>query len=340
MVSPSLPIGIIDIGGQVTGSITVGDIKENAKLRVYGNTNDVTLSGTLEGELYLEGDFDTGEELTVNDLDGSGKLNLANSSFYGDMLLTNGIPAGTEVFVYYLGGPIDMNDQAVAGNFLVGAVRSGADILNPGELSGHCLFGYVTAFSVTGTIRFTNITSTGDLGVLINDFSGLIDIEGDVDGEIAFESGSDFTSSGVLDIGGSLSGDINAGICNGTIKIGEETVLGSSIHCANGLGSNGLILINDSEGSYDHNGSITIGTVSGSPVSGDYDGCIHINDDGASGNGNLEGRVRIAVCDDDTNDFELCADGDINGTVSLAISSCDDPYDDTEVACNGACSGS
>ena len=101
------------------------------------------------------------------------------------------------------------------------------------------------------------------------------------------------------------------------------------IHCKSGLGSTGSIVINTSQGNFNAAGSITVGSTGFTPITGDYDGCIHIQGEfGGTGNGgDLDGQILIAVCDDETSsdpefDHNVCVDGDVHGTIDVVNSSC------------------
>ncbi len=185
-------------------------------------------------------------------------------------------------------------------------------------------------------------THTGDLTVK-TDMNGLVDVDGDYDGDMIVQgdAGGDFdfeadlsgtlTIDGILDngsdlaVGESLTSTAEITIkddCEGDIIVGTSTASGSVIHLEGGLQSTGTVTINEDEGDHDAGGTIAVGSLSGDPIAGDYDGSITVKDNSASGcsgsYGDLDGVVRIAVCDDnDAADHTVCVEGDVNGSISV-----------------------
>lgn len=142
--------------------------------------------------------------------------------------------------------------------------------------------------------------------------------------------GAEITIGGVA-VGGALTGTAKItvdGVCDGDISVGENTTSNTLIHCKSGLGATGSIVINASAGNFNANGSITVGSGAFAPITGDYDGCILIQDEAGTGKGgDLNGQIRIAVCDDETPsdpgfDHNVCVRGDVNGTIQVINSSC------------------
>ncbi|MCH8253473.1 MAG: hypothetical protein IID36_13580, partial [Planctomycetes bacterium] len=169
-----------------------------------------------------------------------------------------------------------------------------------------------------------NLTSTGTLSVG-EDVKGDIDITGDHDGTIA--------------VTGSLAGlgrILVDGPADGGIVIGEENVALTLINLAAGLGSNGTIVINDSQGNFNANGTIHSGptAIGDPPVGTKFDGCIRVKDNGSGLFGSLGPFARIEVVGCLAHDIDICIDGDDNGKIRLAQMGCSPTY---TWGCPGAC---
>ncbi len=150
------------------------------------------------------------------------------------------------------------------------------------------------------------------------------------------ECNEDVADGAVITVGGGAGGGALTGtakitvdgVCDGDISVGKNTTANTLIHCKSGLGATGTIIINANEGNFNAAGSITVGSAAFTPIAGDYDGCIHIQDEAGTGNGgDLDGQIRIAVCDDEIwsdpgFDHNVCVDGDVNGTIQVINSSC------------------
>ena len=116
-------------------------------------------------------------------------------------------------------------------------------------------------------------------------------------------------------------------MCDGDILIGESTAALSLIRATEGLGTNGVIVVNDSEGEHNHNGTIHIGAPSSPSSPFVYVGCIRIKDDTVDGShGDNDGLIAVVGCL--TDDINICVDGD-DGTIRLTQTGCSPPYVDT-----------
>jgi len=142
------------------------------------------------------------------------------------------------------------------------------------------------------------------------DLSGPIGIDGRVVGDIEVEG--DVTGS--VSVGRSLqsSGRIRIhGLCDGPISVGEETVELSQINITEGLGTSGSIVINESRGDYDADGTIFIGhlvTQQGPLPPVTFDGSIMVLDSTGGQGGDLNGIIKVSGCHDssDNKDIYIC----------------------------------
>lgn len=331
----------------------------------------LNVTGALAGTLKFTDQLVHGAFINIVDFEGSGKLNLNGFPTYPQINLYNGVDsADARVDIAYHGGSLYMHDKDMLGVMNFPWFGDGAGVFDGGVLKGSVSCGVFPNSPVNkGTLEFASVAAGGQIvaenlgpfqgridiagamGGLINikkdldqgssNLTGVIVIGGDVKGRVECEA--DVTASAEITIGGMLAGTGKItvdGVCDGDISVGKNTTSNTLIHCESGLGATGRIFINASEGNFNAAGSITVGSNSFAPIAGDYDGCIHILDEDGTGlGGDLNGQVRIAVCDDETPfdpgfDHNVCVDGDVNGTIEVVNSSC---ANRPGYACTGEC---
>ncbi len=113
------------------------------------------------------------------------------------------------------------------------------------------------------------------------------------------------------------------GLMDGAIRIGKKTTSLTLIHLSGGLGEFGTVELNTSEGAFNAEGVITVGSgpcgLSMPDVT--FDGCIRIYKDSVSGHyGDLDGAISVRGCL--TDDLNICIDGDDNGNVGICQTGC------------------
>ncbi len=354
---PALGIGLFTVSGSVSDTIDIGTIAASQTVTITGVVTDPDSSDTdedvtidaLAGTFQVNGVLnDSNLRIRVADLNGSGTLKLNGGQWFtGELILENGIDdANGEVFINFLDGTVDLNDKDVDGDLLLAYTRASGEVVNGGAITGSVLFGYNSqaASASFGSAEFSSIALGGSFSVLNVDFSGDLTIDHDVAGELnltnsdldgSLSIGGDLASTSDINIDGGVTanGELTIdGECEGDIVIDTSTASGSLIHLAGGLASTGTVIVNDGEGNYNAGGTITVGSLSGNPVGGNYDGQILIRDETGSCTGtfgDLDGVIRIAVCDDDENDHYICVEGDIDGSITKVDATCQNPAPDT-----------
>lgn len=243
-----------------------------------------------------------------------------------------------------LTGPLTVKQDS-AGNggdlhLLIEGDMSGAitaatitDLEIRGNLSGPIEAVTITYLEVDG-----DLTTAGDISIT-GDLSGDVSIGGDVKADI--DVAGDMVSGASISVTGHLAGEGRIridGLCDGPITIGKGTAADTFIRVTEGLEDGGSITINDSEGKFDADGDMRIGSLQifpALPVT--YDGFIRVNDDGNGGSGDLNGDIRVNGCHDQGDDApEICILGDIvSGSVVILQPGC--PYPVGGYCCDGVC---
>lgn len=325
----------IDISEKLIGSVTVAVVPHSPAVTIADMDGTATLtiptSGTYyyNGTLALENGIDDADS-TVTVLYHGGTIDLNNGDVVGALTISSDVPAAEII-----------NGDAVSGTVTLGNLAT--TCFN--HFRGSAEFASVT--STGSIITDNNVHFQGNLSIS-GDMAGLIDMATNVEpftclpgcscdscspcGDGLISIGEDLT--GIVSVGGDFSGDITVGggmtgtaritvdgASDGDIVVAENTTQNTRIHCAGGVESGGTIVLNDSEGNFSVVGSIVVGSLTGDAVPADNDGSIIIKDNASSScggsGGDLDGRIRIAVCDDDSNDHEICIDGDVNGTIDI-----------------------
>lgn len=219
--SVSLP-GSLVIGGDLSGTVSVGTVEQHATFQVLGAVTDDLTFSDLSGSVLLDGNIiDSHVTIKVTDMNSGGDLELNGGGpsawFPGTIVLENGIPdAGSDVFVQWFDGTIDLDGGDVVGDLLLAYVRAGttAQALDGGAIYGNVLWGYLSLYGITaagGNASFTGIRSGGVFHTLNVDLTGDITFTGagstDVDGDIWIENNG-LAESGSITIGGNLGGDV------------------------------------------------------------------------------------------------------------------------------------
>ena len=88
----------------------------------------------------------------------------------------------------------------------------------------------------------------------------------------------------------------------------------------------GSIEINTSRGSFNADGDIRVGPT-GVMTDIVFDGCIHIYDDGAVGDGALNGVLIVRGCHATAADLDICIDGPHNNNVKIEQTGCTNQVD-------------
>ena len=112
---------------------------------------------------------------------------------------------------------------------------------------------------------------------------------------------------------------------HGPIEGGEQAEAGNRMHVVGGL-DHGRIEINTSRGSFNADGDIRVGPTC---VMTDivFDGCIHIYNDGALGDGALNGVLIVRGCHATPADLDICIDGPPNNNVNIEQTGCTNHVD-------------
>ncbi|MCZ6652579.1 MAG: hypothetical protein O7D91_06065 [Planctomycetota bacterium] len=364
--------GLLQIDGHLSIG-HVETINSGAVLQI-GNLSSSTLNvtGALAGLLRFIGPA-VHSIINIADFEGSGMLEMIGSPTYPEINLYNGVDStDARVQINYHGGFIYMHDKDMLGVMNFPVFKEGAGVFDGGVLKGSVRCGLLATPGLNenrGTIEFASVAAGGEIIAdvqtpfegnihIMGGMSGLIRVENDLTefspnarGEILIDGDSkgrvecngDVTDSAEITIGGMLAGtgQINVeGVCDGDIWVGEKTTSNTEILCQSGLGRLGSIIINASAGKFNADGSIYIGTSIFTPITGDYDGCILIRHEAGTGlGGDLNGLILIALCDDETSsdpefDHNVCADGDVNGSITVINSTC---ANQPGYACQGEC---
>ena len=111
-----------------------------------------------------------------------------------------------------------------------------------------------------GTVNITN-DLRGDLTVQGN-CEGLLSVGNKLWGDLMLNGAG--TNTGTIDVGGTLvryGRIVSEGLYDGVLNIGEAMRLATLIHLNGGLGANGQVTINASEGDFSALGTIHVGPV-------------------------------------------------------------------------------
>ena len=306
-VTDKLDGGHIHCDGGVTSAatITIGDM-----LTYSGATiSQILISGTMAGDLVLNEGVPFGQLVKIlGTLTSTASVDLKNNDLDGRLeLLTGG------------SGQI-LNGGALSGILKLGAFSGSATFssvtylgdVDAGPLSG--LLKITGTVASGGTIDVTgDLASAGDL-VVVGAMSGDITVTGDAAGDIWIKG--DMNSAGSISVQGELSatGRIFVdGECNGDIIISERTADLSLIRLRD-FGSSGNVVVNDSEGDFDAEGDIYVGSVAvlSEPPPPDviYDGSILLKkESGTSNGGGLLGRIKVVGRHATTDDLDICECG-------------------------------
>ncbi|MFQ5463936.1 MAG: hypothetical protein ACE5E5_15090 [Phycisphaerae bacterium] len=364
-----------------TGSITISDMSGvlfGASLVDLGaNSATSTMNGSAKFPKGVPAHCVVG---MGGALGPNGSIDLMNKDVAGTLIVARGgsgkilngsavVGGGVTPFLIAvaLGLPLNSGGHTFSGSATFASVDSGSKILvGGGDVSGDVM--------ITGAMDGDIIIepdASGDGGTLlaggliqvIGACSGSISISGAADGDVMVKN----DMSGNLDVGESLSGDFAvsgdftgiatigrklqatgrimvAGLLNGGIEIGDETVALSQITGTDGLGANGCIQINTNQGDFDASGTMHFGpaTIPFPLNSITFDGGIKIWDQASAGNGgDLDGTITVTGCHANACDLDVCIDGANNGTVTLNQGGCTNQIgyscDPTGIGCDAAC---
>jgi len=304
------------------GTATFDSVKQGGIVYTFGGGDldgIVNVLNEVAGEVEVQnGEFTSGAVIAVGSVSSTG------------MIVAQNPPSGVEGEIAVNGtmaGLIDITDGGLSGDIYVGGTTSGTVNVDGGTS------GVIYLSAVSGTVNLDDgysgyMNIDGDLSNQVNiagGMDGTLELDGDLKGTLSVSGGmtqyADITTTGKISSSGRLT--IN-GQCDGDMSIGTQTDSNSRIHLPNGFGSTGSIVINGSEGNYNAAGEIVVGPLTGNPVSANYDGCIHVQDQSGTGNGgDMSGRIRVAVCDDEAANFNICVDGSVTGTISIVTTGCD-----------------
>lgn len=290
----------VSAGKVFSGTATFASVASTGKIHAYLEADlsgTITVTGSVAGDIVVSGSFLS-----------AGSLNTGLITLSGEISIDEG--ASGDIVV---GG-----HSNVAGAIsIAGGLSSSGSVTVDGSLTGNV--DIIGGLSGDFTVLGANIARSFDVA---GGMSGTISGTHQLRAPLTISGGMTATAlvwhAGRFDHPGRLT--VN-GLCDGDIVFGTETEPGTTIQLHDGLGSSGSILVNDSLGAYDANGTISIpGTVIGTecpnlPVV--FDGCIRVFE-GLAGGGSLYGAIWVRGCHSISTPLNICVDGgDGHGNITI-----------------------
>jgi len=211
----------------VGGDLDIGEILSDGTLDLTSTDESNIDIGVMRSDATFRVEYNLGTDtqLTIGTLESGALIELASYApaypdVYGDITLTNGLPAGATLLVHRSvksTSVVDLNGAALAGTL---------------EVEG----------SFEGTLNAGSVATTGSVDITgPYDTAGGMNISGDVDG--AIELG--LSLEGDIDIGGNLDGSITTTLLDVTIDVGGNltgtvTVENSTTCSGNVLAKSGI----------------------------------------------------------------------------------------------------
>lgn len=363
IVTSKMDDGALQVAGSVANGsvIDIADMVGNSSV-IFTKTFGAS---TFSGRLVLRTGVKSGQYLTIAcpmtstgvidfngaDIAGTTWVEVAAGTVVGGGVVRANVTIASQfdltgsVTVSGVANASNLNWECPTGVYMNGSIHVTGDVLGPdGAVGAHSGVMQSSAqIAINGNLAGTVRTSAaGDGG----NCPGAISIGGNVSGKV--ETNGDL--SGSVDITGYLSGDVKItgntsgpihliqkltstgrilidGLCNGAIKIGQETESLSIIRAIGGLGSSGAIRINDSRGDFDARGNMHFGSTSSilptPPPSVTFDGSIKIlRNSGNTDGGDLIGGITVIGCHATTDPLDICICGTNSGRVSITQTSC------------------
>ncbi len=251
--------------------------------------------------------------------------------------VTEDFQGGAEIKIDKLWGDLNITQQEdTAGGDITVLKEMSGDIDIDGDYEGD-----ITIAIPTGMPSGTKIAISGKLAddgdiEIDGDANGRINIGGRLSGDVSV--GGDLTGSNAVNVGGALYGRVLiGGLCDGVIDVAKNLNTGALIRAVEGLGEDGKVLINTSEGDNDAEGTIHFGnadlTIQDDVV---YDGCVRVYDNGSGYYGNLSGSLIVNGCHDPANTLNICIDGTYTGSsIQILESGCQYQIPTPKFACGG-----
>ena len=334
------------VAGSITGDVTVGTLDATTNVDITGDlgsgsadtfgvtTGDLAGNITVGGDFHVDADINTAVGAITGDITVTGTMAgdvVADNGLSGD-IAADTITGAITVTDGNLSGGISTTGAVGTGNIAnvtvdtggTGSMTSTASIDSAGTLAtvtvGGDIAGDITAAgtiagveSEDGGITVDSVIQAGGTITALtvdSDADGTGDGAGDVAGSVSTTDGNITTT----DIGGNVSGTIDAddnmttitvdGEVSGTISAGGN-ITGGTVTIGTGVTEDGSIT---AEGNISDNVTITTGAMAGTiSAGGDISGDVTVTSGNLSGTVSATGDIDGAVA---------VVDGDLSGTVS------------------------
>ncbi len=344
-VADKIEGGLLRVDGNVasTTKITIGDMvsagsNHSSALLAWQNEPPVG-SGCLqfEGDLDLQSGvkanqsvhipspLTSGASIDLNGQDVAGALSVSRG---GSGAISNGGVVTSTGSVLLAAGIEDFLGTATFAGVDPGGeiwIATGSDLGGTISVTGD-MDGEINLGVVSGSLGPSRLLPAGRI-LVGNDCTGDVLVAGDSWGDVSIDGDAASTSS--IHVAESLKGRILIdGLSDADIAVGHDTGRVSLVHLEGGFGAEGSVAVNTNgmtlgAGINNANGDIRVGPVTSvccPPPPITYDGCIHVLV-GLAGGGDLNGDIDVLGCHN-PGDLAICADGFINGSITIAQDSC------------------